>query len=438
MSSAVSKQCKKLRERLPEYAEGTLTGGPRARLERHLASCAHCADELAALQTVIRAVRATEPETVPDTLVPRVRRAVAAAVPAPAGAVSFWARLAVPVALATGLVAISFAFHASRLRESARLASPALMEAAPSKAAPGAAGRAGGGAPCRQEAKSDVAPELAEGMTGGAAPLAPARAESEEPGPPPARPRAQADRFAGVSEGFRSQAPAPRDEADTYEADTHMKAGEAGGAPRGPCGRPARKATAADRTRAERADAVGGAAAPSPPALPASSRVSLRREGDGPGLTLQVQTEAHLESVSVHAEIGGARRLLWQGRGGQIAPIHLSAEQLGEGPAAIPLEIESAGRVHRYVLFIPTMSRLGETAPQAPRASYRGESLGSALADLSALTGLVILAEPPLDAKVRGELADMTPEDALRLLAAFGERKVEFENGVVATLTRPE
>jgi len=90
------------------------------------------------------------------------------------------------------------------------------------------------------------------------------------------------------------------------------------------------------------------------------------------------------------------------------------------------------------VLFIPTMSRLGETAPQAPRASYRGESLGSALADLSALTGLVILAEPPLDAKVRGELADMTPEDALRLLAAFGERKVAFENGVVATLTRPE
>jgi len=207
---------------------------------------------------------------------------------------------------------------------------------------------------------------------------------------------------------------------------------------RGPCGRPARKAAVADRARAQRADAVLGEAALAPPALPASSRLSLKREGDALGLALQVRTEAHLESVAIHAEIDGARRLLWQGRGGEIAPIHLSAEQLGEGPAAIPLEIESAGRVRRYVLFIPTMSRLGEIAPQAPRASYRGESLASTLADLSALTGLVILAEPPLDAKVRGELVDMTPGDALSLLAAFGERKVEFQNDAVATLTRPE
>ena len=206
MSSAVSKQCKKLRERLPEYAEGTLTGGARARLERHLASCAHCAHELAALQTVIRAVRATEPETVPDTLVPRVRRAVAAAAPAPAGAVSFWARLAVPVALATGLVAISFAFHASRLRESARLASPALTEAAPGEAAPHAGAQAGGPALSRHRAKDELALQAPEETTDGATPLAAARAESEEPGPPPARPLEEADRFATVPEGFRSQA----------------------------------------------------------------------------------------------------------------------------------------------------------------------------------------------------------------------------------------
>lgn len=416
MSSGVSKECERLREQLPEYAEGTLTGGPRARLERHLASCPHCAQELAALHTVIRAVRATTPEMVPDTLVPRVRRAVAEAIPAPPGAVSFWARLAVPVALATGLVAISFAFHASRLRESATVPRPALTEAAPDEAGPYAGARAGGEAPLRRQAKVEAAPEARKEMAGVAGPVAPALTEGEESGPPPDRRSQSADSFFADAERLPSQPPAPR----------------------GPCGRPTGKGGAADRAQAERAKAVLGAAPSATPSLPASSRISLARGADGPALSLRVHTEAHLESVVIHAEIGGARRLLWQGHGGEIAPIRLSAEQLGAGPAAVPLEIESAGRVRRYVLFIPTMSRLGETAPRAPHASYRGEPLASALSDLSALTGLVILAEPPLDAKVKGELGDMTPEEALRLLAAFGERKAEFENGVVATLTPSE
>ena len=111
MSADLTRECEKLRERLPELAEGRLEGRVRARVERHVSGCARCAAEVDDLRTVIAAVRAVGPEETPEDLIPRVRRAAQERVPAPARAGLFWPRLAVPVALLTALMAMTFALR---------------------------------------------------------------------------------------------------------------------------------------------------------------------------------------------------------------------------------------------------------------------------------------------------------------------------------------
>jgi anti-sigma factor RsiW len=53
-----------IRDRLPEYLNGTLGARARAEVEAHLASCAECADELALLRLVREAVAEVRPVNV--------------------------------------------------------------------------------------------------------------------------------------------------------------------------------------------------------------------------------------------------------------------------------------------------------------------------------------------------------------------------------------
>jgi anti-sigma factor RsiW len=54
-------RCRRLAAALVDYSDGTLAAGGRARVERHLAGCARCAEAVAALSDVPAALRATAP-----------------------------------------------------------------------------------------------------------------------------------------------------------------------------------------------------------------------------------------------------------------------------------------------------------------------------------------------------------------------------------------
>jgi anti-sigma factor RsiW len=70
------------------YLDGELAADDRQPLERHLASCAECAEELASLRGSLRLLRALLPEEPPAELRPQIMAAIAAMRPAP------WNRLA--------------------------------------------------------------------------------------------------------------------------------------------------------------------------------------------------------------------------------------------------------------------------------------------------------------------------------------------------------
>lgn len=63
---------------MAEYLDGTLAGADRARLEEHLAACAHCSEHLAQLRVTIDTLGRVEPEDLPpeavDDLVALYRR----------------------------------------------------------------------------------------------------------------------------------------------------------------------------------------------------------------------------------------------------------------------------------------------------------------------------------------------------------------------------
>jgi hypothetical protein len=128
-------------------------------------------------------------------------------------------------------------------------------------------------------------------------------------------------------------------------------------------------------------------------------------------------------------------RVIWQSPGAEPPLILLSGDHIGPGPAAVPIMVESETVRRAYTLFLPILSRLGQSAPSAPKAHYQGQPLRRVLSDFSALTGLVLLAEGPLETPVSLELPSGPPESALEALAAHVGLHVEHEEGVVRVLT---
>ena len=89
----------------------------------------------------------------------------------------------------------------------------------------------------------------------------------------------------------------------------------------------------------------------------------------------------------------------------------------------------------KYMLFLPTLARLGESSPQAPAGRWQKTEIKQALFDLSMFTGLVILAEEPLTAQLSGDIPPGTPADALQRLAAEAGFEVHREGAIAYTLT---
>ena len=83
------------------------------------------------------------------------------------------------------------------------------------------------------------------------------------------------------------------------------------------------------------------------------------------------------------------------------------------------------------------MVRLGETAKEAPAGSYRGEPLSQILAEFTALTGLVVLAEEPLSQAMHGEKPKGAPDAALEEIAARTGLEVQRTDEIVFNLSYP-
>ncbi len=468
MSGSISKECDRLRERLPEYAEGKLVGRPRAQLERHLAGCSRCAAEVGDLRTVIGAVRAIPAHEAPEDLVGRVRAALLQRAPAPAAPKLLWPRLAVPVAVLTGAVAIALVLRTPSTRQLAPGVIPpakAIGEVQPG----GPPGRAGGGFPMEPAAetrRTDLArPEREQQgpADGAAAPWAeekldarpvqppPPAAAPTPPTGPPARPgegrrretppviRDASPRVGNRKLSGRTGLPGPRHWEDdratlgrpevSAEADAYRE----GEAPTGKAGayRGTEAATAEPTEAYREAEAP---AAKAPPA-PLSARVSLASAEAGKIIALKLTAQQPLEEITLTLNDGAPQAFSWQGRAGEPAWIPLSAENIGPGPAAIRIRFEAGEGLREYVLFVPVLARLGESAASAPLACYKGIPLPTVLADLSALTGLVVLAESPLDIEFSGELPSGDPGAVLELLAADVGFDAHAEGELAYTLT---
>ncbi len=487
--AALPYECETVREQLPEYAEGVLVGRALARVESHVSGCARCQKEVADLGVVIAAARSVAAEEVPDTLAPRVRRAVQQR--AVGGGRMLWPRLAIPVAVLTGLVAVTFALHApeqARYASSRKLAASEqqiarkateggeyvgtgggeakqaggaamrAMPAAPPAAAPLApggprasakqplAGYAGGG-PSEQGAASGSA------STYGTAPA--------EPSPTPADGSAQSDHMAE-----KAQQEASRQTLAATEAAKAESAGAAGGAPPGSNGAPGRMwhgpsggdsafsrprlrpgiPTARrghytrDQERGE-AELPGGPGAASAGSLAQVGKPSVLAratmvKGAGQSMiALEVASAEPSDTITLKIANRPAQSYRWRSTGERPATIPVPPDAIGQGPAALPLEVTSSAGKHNYMLFVPVVSQLGKVAPSAPEARYRGASMEKVLGDLSRLSGLVILAEQPVSGQFTGEMPRGTPEAALRQLGREGGFEVEAQ-GSVYTLTR--
>ena len=479
MNSASGKECDRLRERLPEYADGSLTGPDSARIERHLTDCARCSAELRDLQTVIRAVRSVTPEEVPENLLPRLRRAVRERVPAPAGVPRFWPRIVIPAALAVGVVAVSFALISPRrLTSGERTAAgrvvaeaPAGMTGAARLPAEGLARQDSIAVAARPDSelpmdrrdgdRLSVPPASADPSRRLSA-LAPSVSDTVAGGPPGlAAPPAPA-----IEEKERA-ATGGRASTELWAAKTEGLHGGRGGGMPGGSGRAAYRGTrAAGGDRAEAADVLpsdeqlarpyraqpvqkgqmpcllgraelGAAEAAEAPALPFSAQAMLVRHGARPAIALQLAAEGPAQEIAVRVGKPGTSVLIWDGLAPVSVPIVLSAETLGLEPGAIPVFLESPAGRKEYVLFMPAPARLGESAPSAPIGPYRGEPLSQVLVEFTALTGLVVLAEEPLAEQLCGSKPEGPPDVALQEIASRAGLEVEQTGDIVFTLTHP-
>ncbi|MFB3882062.1 MAG: anti-sigma factor [Armatimonadota bacterium] len=471
-------ECQSVRELLPEYAEGALIGRELARVEQHLSSCERCRQEVADLRMVIGELRAIPADEVPDTLVPRLRRAIQERAPAP-GLRLLWPRVAVPVAVLAAVIALGFALRLpQQRRESARQV--ALAPSAP--AAPETAGK-----PIGAESPAGLAGARGLGITAklGEA-QRPAVAGGEMAGPTgqaatgTSLGRQAPDQlaFSQPAETEQAASAAERQLAQSAEADRDAVAGAQKGALAdraaeeglaAPAGAPAQGVGgggARGATRERRAAPPGRFGYPGPyrpqphkdehgarqeepsPALsagadkpkaegaPSLARATLMQGSEGKMIALSVVSKRPTDTITVRLGAAAPKRFQWRDAGAGNAVVPLSLASLGPGPAAIPVEVTSSAGSESYMIFVPTMARLGEVAPTAPKANYAGEPLSSVLLDLSKTTGLVILAQQPLDRQISGPLPPGTPEASLRKLGDATGFDVQVQDGLVCTLTR--
>jgi len=457
MSADVTRECEKLRERLPEYAEGRLEGRLRARVEKHVSGCPRCAAEVDDLRTVIAAVRAVGPEETPEDLIPRVRRAAQERVPVPAGAGLFWPRLAVPVAVLTVLVAATFALRAPRqgafvpgvgeMESVARM--PATTDAKPKQLADEM-----GGEPGLEIAQKMEAPEgVAGGVAGPVAEQpAPLRAREDKASSYPfyqaAAPPAAASKASEQLDTTGSVR--DREAARSFDTDVTTARRMGKGQPRAPAERRPKgslgeRAGGAGRgggegrrgpcARAAESEALAGGYEESAEAPPLSARAALVSGAGGKLIALQLSAEQPLGEITLRLGDASPQAYAWHGPAGGPAWIPLTGDTIGAGPAAIPIGLRAGAESRDYVLFVPMMARLGESAPAAPIGGYGGQSLEAVLAEFTALTGLVVLAERPLDVKMTGEMPRGRPGEALEQVAAEAGFEAHREGDLVYTLT---
>ncbi len=447
MSNSLPRQCKRFREWLPDYAEGALPEHLREPLERHLAECTRCAAEVADLRAVIGAVRAVASEEPSENLVPRVRRAVHQQTPAPAGLPRFWAHLAVPVAVLTGVIAVSFALRQPASHQAlipAAIEQKELAQSAPAEQAFHERSNKPVSEAMKVESGGAMAPSPTPPLIAmkPVAPAGPAPAPSSER-QPPARPRFGRDLDKqpafGPREPYRgrggggggARGGGARSGREGWrgeeQVETEQAAGTLGAAQPG--------APAEARRQAEKSEAFAAVADRAAVQPPFSATAVLAKGGQGEIIALRISADRPLENFVLKLGDQPPQQLLWQGEPSKPVWIPLAQDKLGPGPASISITLTSEVGARDYVLFIPILSRLGQQAKTAPAARYNGAPLRSVLADYSALTGLVILAEKPTDTRITGELSPIAPGVALQRLAADNNLVVQQEGDLAFTLT---
>src|SRR2546428_11207997 len=115
-------------EQLAAYVDGALPGHERAEVERHLAECARCREEVALARAASQAMRGLEEVPAPAGVASEALREAAATSKPP------WYVKLVPVAAAAALVAVIVAAALPKIGNNAQPA------AAPERAATSAAG----------------------------------------------------------------------------------------------------------------------------------------------------------------------------------------------------------------------------------------------------------------------------------------------------------
>jgi hypothetical protein len=170
------------------------------------------------------------------------------------------------------------------------------------------------------------------------------------------------------------------------------------------------------------------------PPLSVSTHIGLARKDGHRLITLQFADRVTDREMIVTIGYGSATRTV-RVAPGSVAPVLLSSKDLGAGPSAVPVTVEAGGQRRSYILFAPIQARMGEVAAASPRAIYEGVSVKTVLLHLSAFTGLVILAEKPLDQMFVGEIPAGPPSDALERLAAELDLTVARESEAVFLLS---
>ena len=464
MSARLPRECERVREQLPEYADGSLLGAAKQTVERHVETCERCAAEVADLRVVISAARAVPQEDPPERLVARVAGAMRGQ--APVAPRQFWVRLAIPAAVLTGVVAVSFALRSPYRqgrapplapREHAAVSEPLAAEGEPEFARGVEAIRPRSVQSTERRARSESRAAVTD--------------EAQELGQPAFRPdvrkeaRAQDGGVAGRgrSRGGRGgggvgyervlEAPSPpggtpsrsarvgeargEDLTETYGGRDRRiadagPAAEAKPVPAPPPQSPPRPQEEEDQLAA-RAEPLAAMPSPQPPV---STTVTVVRTATGENLlALQLSGEQPIRELSLQVGDATPTTHQWLGDADRPALIPLPGERIGTGPAAVPVAVMTQEGRGEYVLFVPTLSRLGESAPQAPAGRWQSVDVRQALLDLSTFTGLVILAERPLTAELTGDIPAGTPVQALQQLAAEAGFHVHQEGAIAYTLT---
>ena len=441
--SSVPRECARLRERLSELAEGVLRGRARARLEHHLSSCSRCASELAQLRAVVSSLHSLSPEPMPPRLLDSVRREVARAAPPRVQPVRDWVRLAVASAAGGVVLAIALAFCFTR-PELSTVRAPGRSHLGSDEVS-GRQAIAPSGMPLEM-AQMEPAPAGPPGTPGPSKPRdtrRPARRdraagnEAKEAAALPLLPPSVSDQAASGAGGAARRGPRP------YERCAGTRAGKARGdaekRPEPSRSQPDEEPTSFAVPVAEAvASEVAGPRFSMAPPPPVRARLAPAGEAGLLAIVLTPAAELTEDVVLAMDRADGRRLVLWKGRLREVTQVPIPASSLGPGPAALPLTVETKLGHRRYVLFLPLLSRLGETAPSIPGVHYEGEPLGIAFARISELGGLLLLVEAPLNRPVIDDLPAGPPDSVLSLLAAAAGLSVESHGGVLRTLARAQ